>query len=139
MELNEFEKQLMNLAPAEPALDPTAAAYQAGYRTAQRNSRKWQVSSGCLTVIAICLFVFNHTGSHLQPQSNNANYNIQFVKADNNVKFNKTKSGLSKPKKLNDNSYLLLRRRVLDEGLDALPKSSGSKGKVYSLKDMLNS
>ena len=147
MELNEFEKSLMNLAPVEAELDPAAAAYQAGFRQGRSSTRKWQISSGCMTLMVILLAFFNISGSQNQPY-NYADINgssIQITSSDVEIKadYNRIKLQLNElennVQKLNDNSYLLLRRRVLDKGLDALPESTGSNGKVYTLKDMLNS
>ena len=139
---NEFEKQLMNMTPVEPELDPAAAAYEAGYRNGRQNKRLWQASCSIMTILVVLLAGLNYSASRPAANTQPARSNVQLACIDDHDQVNKIKLELTNIKKakkeLNENSYLLLRRRVLDEGLDALPESSGNSGKVYTFKDSLN-
>ncbi len=144
MNINEFENKLMNLAPVEPGLDPAAVAYEAGFRQGRKNTRIWQVSNGCMILLVMVLAFVNMANNRSQTVPEMSFGNIKLVVQDNaDSEFDKTNletNVVSGPvNELDENSYLLLRRQVFDHGLEVLPKSTGKNGKVYSLKDMLNS
>ncbi|HEY4232319.1 MAG TPA: hypothetical protein VGM76_02750 [Lacipirellulaceae bacterium] len=50
----ELEAALRSLTPATVRIDPVAAAFAAGERTARRQLRQWQSATAALVVISAC-------------------------------------------------------------------------------------
>jgi hypothetical protein len=53
----EFEAALSSLAPMEVQIDPVAAAYSAGRRSARRQVRTWQSAAAMMLVVSAAMWV----------------------------------------------------------------------------------
>ncbi len=142
MEYTDFEKKMMALTPVMPELDQASVAFAAGYRKGRRTARVWQLSSGgmALLLVMLSVYVLLVTGRTSTPVAD-LGY-TQFASVDNTqvhrpgIMIN---ASLDRQpvRKLNENSYLNLRNKVLEHGVDALPKSSGRKSEVMTLQEAL--
>ncbi|MBN2842419.1 MAG: hypothetical protein JXM68_04975, partial [Sedimentisphaerales bacterium] len=122
------------LTPVMPGLDSTAVAFEAGYRKGRRVARVWQVCSGGMALLLVLLSIYTMLGTGRRFAPAVDNNLVQFASYHNNA------GPVELPvKKLNENSYILLRNKVLEHGVDALPESSGQKGRVLTVRDMLQS
>ncbi len=142
MENTNFENMLIDLIPAKAKLDPAAAAFEAGFRKGHQKARLWQLSSGCFALLVVIMAVLTLSGvGGSQSEGQSTTYlanasNMTTIRHSMELQMNDVDMP---PKELNKNSYLLLRRKVLEHGVDALPKSNGGSGRVYTLRDVIQS
>ncbi|MBN1764597.1 MAG: hypothetical protein JW860_05015 [Sedimentisphaerales bacterium] len=137
----ELESALAALQPGSSVINRDLLLFRAGRKSVRRHNRLWQTLTGTLAVmLAISL------GYRPAPPSITSQFASQKT-----TPLTLQSSGFEKmtftPDKSNwdDGSYFKLRKKVLEEGLDVLPRSESSTGSeiidnpASLLKELLSS
>jgi hypothetical protein len=117
----ELEDALRSLSPALARIDPIAAAFAAGEKSAQRVTHVWQSLAAIVTVALI--------GSWMIPTPHHAAPGNQFVEM----------AGSNPPQvvtAMDAHSVMAMQEAIRDRGIGALPKIEVPAVRPFDAKDM---
>ncbi len=117
----ELEDALRSLTPTNARVDPIAAAFEAGAKSAQHKTRVWQSLAAVVTVALI--------GSWMIPPAHRSMPGNQFVQMP-----------LSNPARvvpaMDAHSVMAMQEALRDRGIGALPKAEVPAIRPFDAKDM---
>ena len=130
-ENRELENALSGLAPAQLSISQEQLMFKAGLACAKRRTAFWRSICAVLTAILGISLTLNISAQNQQGTPNPAYTTAAVHEQQKNFKSTKYSR---------DNSYIILRNKILREGLNALPKQkqSYSPTKPVSIKELLN-
>jgi hypothetical protein len=113
--MEDLERQLKSLHPASTHVDPIAAAYAAGRRSARRQTRIWQCTAAAAVIICGFLAV---PPQHLSKPS-------------------ELSITMAAMPPLSDQSVFVLQQMALEHGVDNLPRIPPAEGRILTVRDSL--
>jgi hypothetical protein len=117
----ELEDALRSLTPTNARLDPIAAAFEAGAKSAQHKTRLWQSLAAVVTVALI--------GSWMIPTAHRSMPGNQFVEVPMSYSPQVVPA-------VDSRSVMAMREAVRDGGIGALPKTDVPAVRPFDAKDM---
>lgn len=118
----EFADALRSLSPTKAQVDPIAAAFRAGERSARRTTRVWQALAAVMVLALV--------GSRLVPTFDRATTSPHFV-----IQLQSPASATVVPA-VDAHSVLAMQEAIRDRGLSALPRSEIPTVRAFDAKDM---
>ena len=119
----ELEAALKSLTPRPARLDPVAAAYSAGQRSARREVRRWRVATAAMAILG--------AGTWLLPVGQN-------LLAEKQVHVPVVVAVSTEMRPVPEQSMVMLRKAVWEKGVDGLPPVQLAPTKVIHI-DEINS
>jgi hypothetical protein len=123
----ELEDALRGLKPADARIDPLECAFHAGQHAAQKRVLVWRSTCAALA-IALSAAILMPLRSATPSREHVASPAAQFATTTSTTP-------IREPETLSDISVLRLRNVALEHGIDATPRSSGTRGKSLSVRD----
>lgn len=128
----ELEAALGDLAPAGGGIDRDRFLYEAGRTSARRSLHFWRAGTAAMTLALLAALAWQPRPKAAQPvvqAPEQTAPDITPVMARSTTPSPETRASLQ----WDENSYLVVQRRVLQLGIDALPRSQ-SGGKLKPLR-----
>ena len=119
----ELEAALKSLAPKAARLDPVAAAYSAGQRSARRETRRWRVATAAMALLVVASWLFPAGQSWL---------------AERHLRGPVVVAVSPEMRPVSEQSMVMLQRVVWEKGVDGLSPVQPAPTKVLHI-DEINS
>jgi hypothetical protein len=118
----ELEASLKSLTPRATRLDPVAAAYSAGQRSARREVRHWRVATAAMALIG--------AGSWLMPAGLS-------LLAERRMRVAETVATAPELRPVPEQSMAMLRKTVWEKGVDGLSPVQLAPVKVIHIEEII--